>query len=118
MQSFGFDIRKELQKKIQEFNQQMVQQGKPIEASMDGNRITIKYKDVTKLFTSTLQQLGMKVEIIITDNAIMFKIDVEEIKKQIAEKAGLDINMLRNAVFQPNDHNDYDFVSELVLSIT
>ena len=118
MQSFGFDFKKELQKKILEFNEQMRQQGKPIEASMDGNRIIIKYKDITKLFVSTLQQLGIKVELIITENAIMFKIDVDELKKQLAEKTGLDVNMFKNATFQPNDHNDYDFISEIVLSIT
>ena len=111
-----FNFKEQVQKMIDQFNQNMKEQGKPIEAQLEGDSIKLIYKDVINSLVNAIARTGFNVEVVMSETAIMLKLNVEDLKKLISTRGGIDYSLIKDAKFMPNSRGSYDFVSEIKIS--
>lgn len=111
------DLKKQIDIMINQFNQKMQEEGKPIRAKLTDGGIEIRYDNILQNLKNVLQQSGLKFELIVTENAIMIKTTIDDIKKIIIEQSGLDPNLLKNAKFIQLENGDYSLIATISLGM-
>jgi hypothetical protein len=82
-------LRQQIQRVIDEFNQRMEKEGKPISLELHGNTIVFRYRNALDDLFKKIKESGINAEIIVAGNAIMIKITMDDLKKAIIEKSGI-----------------------------
>jgi hypothetical protein len=82
-------IKQQIQGAINEFNERMEKEGKPITLEMHGNTIMFRYRNAIDDLFNKIKESGINAEVIVTGDAIMVKLTMAELKKAIIDKSGI-----------------------------